>query len=57
MITTKNPGIMEAIKEIKQMSLSRRFTMRCEAHMKEVRDLRAQYGTYKGNITALCAWT
>lgn len=42
MINTKNMGIMEAVKEIKEMSLSKRFRLRHEAIMKEIRDKNAR---------------
>lgn len=38
MIKTKNPGILEAMKELRVMSLSRRMRLIYEAHLKEVRD-------------------
>lgn len=38
MIKTKNPGILEAIREVREMSLSRRLRLRYEAHLKQVRD-------------------
>ena len=41
MIKTKNPGILEAIREMKQMGFSRSFRIIYEAHMKEIRDARA----------------
>ncbi len=43
---TKNPGILEAIREVRTMSLSRRMRLRYEAHMKQVRDERA-WKTYE----------
>ena len=46
MIKTKNPGILEAIKEVKEMSLSRRMRIRYEAHLKQVRDEKA-WKTYE----------
>ncbi len=42
MINTKNPGVLEAIKEIKVMSLSKRMRLRHEAHLKEIRDKKAR---------------
>lgn len=41
MINTKNPGILEAIREVRTMSLSKRLRLRYEAHLKQVRDERA----------------
>lgn len=41
MIKTGNAGILEAIKELKYYSLSRRLRMRYEDHLKYVRDKRA----------------
>lgn len=41
MIETKNPGILEAIREVKTMSLSRWLRMEYEAHLKMMRDERA----------------
>lgn len=38
MINTKNPGILEAIREVKAMGLSRRLRLRYEAYLKWVRD-------------------
>ncbi len=46
MIKTKNPGILEAIKEVKEMSLSLRMRIRYEAHLKQVRDEKA-WKTYE----------
>ena len=42
MINTKNPGVLEAIREIKVMSLSKRMRLRHEAHLKEIRDKKAR---------------
>ena len=42
MIQTKNMGILEAIKEIKVMSLSKRMRLHYEARMKEIRDKHAR---------------
>ncbi|MCD7921075.1 MAG: Rpn family recombination-promoting nuclease/putative transposase [Clostridiales bacterium] len=42
MITTKNPGITEAIQEVRIMSLGKRMRLRYEAHLKEVRDRNAR---------------
>ena len=42
MIRTKNMGIIEAIKEIKVMSLSKRMRLHYEARMKEIRDKHAR---------------
>ncbi len=42
MIHTENAGILEAIKEIKQMSLSKGLRALYEAHMKEIRDRNAR---------------
>ena len=36
--TTKNPGILEAIKEVKIMSLGKTMRALYEGHMKQVRD-------------------
>jgi len=41
MIKTGNAGIMEAISELKQMSLSKRLRALYDAHMKEIRDRNA----------------
>ena len=41
MTGTNNPGILEAIREVKAMSLSRRLRMRYEAHLKQIRDEKA----------------
>lgn len=46
MIKTKNPGILEAIREVKTMSLSRRLRMRYEWHLKQMRDEKA-WKTYE----------
>ncbi len=42
MIKTDNPGILEAIREIKVMSLGKSLRWLYEARMKEVRDLKAR---------------
>lgn len=42
MIQSVNPGIQEAIRELKRMSLSDALRERYEAHMKRVRDRKAQ---------------
>lgn len=42
MINTKDPGLLEAIREVKVMSLSRRFRLRYEARLKEKRDRMAR---------------
>ncbi|MCD7982243.1 MAG: Rpn family recombination-promoting nuclease/putative transposase [Clostridiales bacterium] len=42
MIKTQNPGLLEAIREVKMMSLSKRMRLRYEAHLKEVRDRKAR---------------
>ena len=42
MIHTENAGILEAIKEIKQMSLSKGLRALYDAHMKEIRDRNAR---------------
>ncbi|MCD7982024.1 MAG: PD-(D/E)XK nuclease family transposase [Clostridiales bacterium] len=42
MIKTQNPGLLEAIQEVKVMSLSKRMRLRYEAHLKEVRDRKAR---------------
>ena len=42
MIHTENTGILEAIKEIKQMSLSKGLRALYDAHMKEIRDRNAR---------------
>ncbi|MCD7923157.1 MAG: Rpn family recombination-promoting nuclease/putative transposase [Clostridiales bacterium] len=42
MIRTKNPGITEAIQEVRIMSLGKRMRLRYEAHLKEVRDRNAR---------------
>lgn len=41
MIRTKNPGILEVIREVREMSLSRRLRIRYEAHLKQIRDEKA----------------
>lgn len=41
MIKTKNPGILEAMKELRAMSLSKRLRLMYEEHLKEVRDRNA----------------
>lgn len=42
MIQTKNVGILEAIKEVRVMSLSKRMRLRYEARLKEMRDQKAR---------------
>lgn len=42
MIQTKNAGILEAIKEVRVMSLSKRMRLRYEARLKEMRDQKAR---------------
>lgn len=42
MIGTKNPGIAEAIRELKEMSMSRPLRQLYDAHMKRGRDERAR---------------
>ena len=42
MIKTENAGILEAIREVKVMSLSKRLRAHYEAHMKDVRDRKAR---------------
>ncbi len=42
MIKTKNAGIQEAIRELKTMSLGKRLRMEYEAHLKAVRDRKAE---------------
>ncbi|MBO5071013.1 MAG: Rpn family recombination-promoting nuclease/putative transposase [Roseburia sp.] len=42
MIQTTNAGIMEAIKEVKIMSLDKRLRLRYEEHMKAIRDRNAR---------------
>ena len=42
MIRTRNPGIQEAIRELKRMSMSNPVRLWNEAHLKEVRDRRAR---------------
>ena len=39
---TRNPGIQEAIQELRQFSLSRLLKARYEEHLKQVRDERAR---------------
>lgn len=41
MLNTKNPGILEAIREVRTMSLSRRLRLHYEAYLKQVRDEKA----------------
>ncbi len=55
MIKTKNPGILEAIKEVKRMSLSKKMWAIYEAHMKEVRDMNAwkQYVLEEGKAAGM----
>ena len=50
MIETKNPGVLEAIKEIREMGLSKRMRVLHEARLKERRDkwAREQYVLEKG---------
>ncbi len=42
MIKTDNPGILEAVREMKRMGLGRRLHLLYEAHMKEIRDRNAR---------------
>ena len=42
MIKTENAGILEAIREVKLMSLSKRLRAHYEAHMKDIRDRKAR---------------
>ena len=42
MIKTENAGILEAIREVKVMSLSKRLRAHYEAHMKDVLDRKAR---------------
>ena len=42
MIKTKNPGIQEAIRELRRLSLGRILRAHYEAHLKEVRDRKSQ---------------
>ena len=42
MIKTENAGILEAIREVKVVSLSKRLRAHYEAHMKDVRDRKAR---------------
>ena len=42
MIKTKNKGILEAIREVREINLRGRLRMRYEAHVKAARDQRAQ---------------
>lgn len=42
MIKTENPGILEAIREIKVMSLGKSLRWLYEARLKEIRDLKAR---------------
>lgn len=46
MMGTKNPGILEAIREVREMSLSRRLRLRYEAHLKQIRDDRPVSGIF-----------
>lgn len=46
MIKTKNPGILEAIRIVKEMNLSRWMRIRYEAHLKQIRDEKA-WKTYE----------
>ena len=50
MIETKNPGVLEAIKEIREMGLSKRMRVLHEARLKERRDkwAREQYVLNEG---------
>lgn len=41
MLETKNPGILEAIREVRVMGLSKRLRLHYEAYLKQVRDERA----------------
>lgn len=42
MIRTKNPGILEAMRILRRMSMSNPLRLWHEAHLKEVRDRRAR---------------
>lgn len=42
MIKTANPGILEAIREVKTMNLGKRLWQTYEAHLKAKRDARAR---------------
>ncbi len=55
MIGTKNPGIAEAIRELKEMSMSRPLRQLYDAHMKRVRDERArdQYVRMEGEAKGI----
>ena len=65
MIKTDNPGILEAIREIKVMSLGKSLRWLYEARMKEIRDLKArdayvrdegiEIGRTEGRIYAIIA--
>lgn len=46
MTETKNPGILEAIRVVKEINLSQRMRVRYEAHLKQMRDERA-WKTYE----------
>ena len=46
MMGTKHPGILEAIREVREMSLSRRLRLRYEAHLKQIRDDRPVSGIF-----------
>lgn len=46
MIKTKNPGILEAIRIVKEMNLSHWMRIRYEAHLKQIRDEKA-WKTYE----------
>lgn len=48
MIGTKNPGIQEAIRELKRMSMDNLLRLRYEAHLKRMRDEQARE-TYMRN--------
>ncbi len=52
MIGTKNPGIAEAVRELRGMSMSRPLRQMYEAHMKRVHDERAreQYVRREGEV-------
>lgn len=60
MIQTKNPGILEAIKELEMMNLSKRLRLRYEAHLKAIRDRNArdayvrELGQEEGRILERC---
>lgn len=48
---TKNPGILEAVKEVRHMSLGRWARAMYDGHMKMVRDQQCEF-PYKSRVMA-----